>query len=176
MFGLTKPVSHGDRIGVLRMSSRYAEGADETVATTLQKDLRRELRAVGFDAFDARASYDDLSRGSVSHADYYVEVVSSDADNRSVGGGGAAIGRVAVDIDVVVSRVAAEIRVYDGRTLELVDRFDLRNRRTAVVPTGIGVGHRFVWAFIALPLVQYGQYRSAAHEIARQAAERIARR
>jgi hypothetical protein len=43
-----------------------------------------------------------------------------------------------------------------------------------VVPTEIGIGGRHVWAAIALPFIEYAQYRQAAHGVARDAAQRIA--
>jgi hypothetical protein len=66
------------------------------------------------------------------------------------------------------------MRLYDGRTLELIDRFDLRQRRTTLAPTGIGVGRMPFVGWIAVPLVQRAQYRAAAREVARDAADRIA--
>ena len=72
--------------------------------------------------------------------------------------------------------MAAEVRVYDGRTLNTIAQFDLHQHNTSVVPMGIGLGGRWTWAYFALPFMQYGQYRAAAHAVARQAAERIAGR
>src|SRR6266496_4011101 len=118
-FALTRSPQPGDRIGILRMSDRFSYGAEHTVANTLQNDLRRELRALGFDAFDAGITYDDLSRRGPSNADFYVEVVSSHAMNRPVGGVGTGAGSVAIEVAVVVARVAAELRLYDARTLDV---------------------------------------------------------
>ena len=175
-FALTRSPQPGDRIGILRMSDRFGYGAERTVANTIQNDLRRELRALGFDAFDARVTYDDLYRRGPADADFYVEVVSSHAANREIGGIGTGAGPIAVDVAIVVARVAAELRLYDGRTLDVIERYDLQKNNTAVVPTAIGVGGRSVWAAIMLPFVEYGQYRAAAREVAHQAALRIAGR
>jgi len=101
------------------MSYEFTYGAEQTVAKTVQTDLRHEL---------------------------------------------------------VLGEVAAEVRLYDGRTLNQIARYDLHKRNMAVVPMSIGIGGRSLSAWIALPFVQYGQYRAAAHEVARQAAERIAGR
>jgi hypothetical protein len=175
-FALTRSPQPGDRIGILRMSDRYGYGAEHTVANTLQHDLRRELRALGFDAFDTGMTYDELSRQGLPNADFYVEVVSSHAANREIGGIGTGAGPVAVEVAIVVARVAAELRLYDARTLDIIERYDLQKKNTAVVPTAIGVGGRSVWASIMLPFVQYGQYRAAAREVAHEAAARIAGR
>jgi hypothetical protein len=170
----TTVLRRGDRVGVLRMSERFEIASEETVARTIESDLPRVLRDHGFDAFDAHVTYDDVRRGDGPGAAYYVEVVGARAGDREAVGVGVGAENVYASIGVVVSRVAAEVRLYDGKTLELVDRWDLSKRSTAVVPTSVGIGGRFVWAAIALPFVHYGQYRSAAHDVARQAAERIA--
>jgi hypothetical protein len=171
----TAMLRRGDRIGVLRMSQRFDVAAEQTVADAIESRLPRALHDRGFDAFDTGRTYDDLRNGDAPEAAYYVEVVGARAGDREAAGVGVGAENVYAGIGVVVSRVAAEVRLYDGRTLELVDRWDLSKKSTAVVPTSVGIGGRFVWASIALPFVHYGQYRSAAHDVARQAAERIAR-
>ncbi len=175
-FALTQSPRPGDRIGVLRMSDRYTHGAEQTVAKTIQTDLRRELRDLGFDAYDARLTYDELSRHSLPAAEYFVEIISSHSMNHPVGGAGVGAGAVSVEVGVIVAEVAAAVRVYDGRTLNEIAHFDLRKSSAAIVPMGIGLGGRWSWAYVALPFMQYGQYRAAAHDVARQAAERIAGR
>jgi hypothetical protein len=173
-FALTQSPRPGDRIGVLRMTDRYTRGAEAAVAKTVQTALRHELRDLGFDAYDARLTFDELSRHSLPPAEYFVEVISGPSASNPVGGAGVGIRAVSVEVGVVVAEVAAEVRVYDGRTLNQIAQFDLRKNTTAVVPMGIGLGGRWSWAYIALPFIQYGQYRAAAHAVARQAAERIA--
>jgi hypothetical protein len=174
-FALTQPPRPGDRIGVLRMSDRYTHGAEQTVAKTVQTDLRRQLQVLGFDAFDTRLTYEELMRQDAPPAEFYVEIVSSHALNHPVAGAGVGAGAVSVDVGVVVAQVAAEVRVYDGR-MNRISQFDLHKNNTAFVPMGIGLGGRWTWAYFALPFIQYGQYRAAAHDVARQAAERIAGR
>jgi hypothetical protein len=175
-FALTQSPRPGDRIGILHMSDRNAHGAEQAVANSIQNDLRRELRDLGFDAYDVRLTYDELSRHSLPDAEYFVEIISSPSANHPVGGASVGAGAVSVEVGVVVAQVAAEVRVYDGRTLNPIAQFDLHKNNTAVLPMGIGLGGRFAWAYFALPFMQYGQYRAAAHAVARQAAERIAGR
>ena len=127
-------------------------------------------------AFDAGVTYDDLRRNDRGAADYYVEVISSRGGDHSVGGIGGGGGNIGIGVAVVVSRVAAELRLYDGRTLEQIDAIDLQKGRTGVVPASIGVGGRSFWAYIALLFMRYGEYRAAAHDVAEEAAERIAHR
>src|SRR5438067_3612385 len=112
-FALTQSPRPGDRIGVLRMSDGYSRGAEEAVAKTVQADLRRELRDLGFDAYDARLTFDELSRHSLPPAEYFVEIISSRSAN-PVGGAGVGVRAVSVEVGVVVAQVAAEVRVYDG--------------------------------------------------------------
>ena len=170
-FGLTKPLAPGVRIGVIRMPDEY-----ESLTRTIERNLCQELQARGFQSFDTGMTYDEMQRRGVPNADYYVEIGSSDAAGNTVGGVGTGIGSVFVDIAVIRAHVAAEVRLYDGRTLELVDRYDLRGSHTAAVPAGVGIGTRWLFASVALPFVRHAQYRAAAREIARDAADRIARR
>jgi len=147
---------------------------EQSVANTVQNALRRELRSLGFDAFDTRATFDSILRSGPVDADFYVEVVSADAAGRPLGGIGVGSGDLAVEVGVLVARVAAEVRLYDARTLKLVERYELQKKSTAVVPTGIGIGGRSIWASIFIPFAHYGQYRAAARDVAHQAAIRIA--
>lgn len=164
----------GDRIAVLRPQISDEYRGEERIARTISLYLQRELRHRGMDAFDAGITWDDLLREGKTDADYYVEVVASDAASSPVGGVGVGNRNVSVDVAVVVSRVAATLRLYDGRTLELIDTIDLRRNASAVMPTAIGVGQDRFSLWIALPFVQYSRYRAAARAVAHDAAEQIA--
>jgi hypothetical protein len=158
------------------MAEDFPGGPERVVARTLGNDLTSELSSRGFRAFQAKATYDDAQRGGAPEADYYVEVVSSRTSQRQTAAVAAAAGPVGVEVGVVVARVAAEVRLYDGRTFALLESYDLRQSSTAVGPTGVGLGTRSIWGYVMLPFMQYGQYRSAAHAVAREAATRIANR
>jgi hypothetical protein len=173
-FAIDASVKRGDRVGVLTTSERHAYDTERRIADAVQNYLRSELNARGFDAFRASETYDQLQREDRANADYYVEIVSSNGDSNMVGGGAIGSGPVVAEIGVVVARVAAEMRLYDGKTLELIDRFDLQQRKTTIAPTGIGVGRMPFVGWIAVPLVQRAQYRAAARSVARDAADRIA--
>ncbi len=164
----------GDRVAVLRPQLRDDYRGAESVARTVCHYLQRELRSRGLDAFDARLTYDDVVRDGRTDADYYVEVVSSDAAAAPVGGVGIGNRNVGVDVAVVISRVAATLRLYDGRTLELIDTLDLRRNSSALMPTAIGIGGDRVSLWLAIPFVQYSRYRAAARAVAQDAAEQIA--
>ena len=170
----TNVLRKGDRVAVLRMSEDFELRSERIVAGAIESGLPRELRKRGFDAVESRLTYDDLRRGDDGGAKYYVEVVSARAADRGVGEIGTAAANVYASVGVIVSRVAAEVRLYDGKTLELVDRWSLSRKSTSVQPTSVGVGGRSIFAAIALPFFQYGQYSNAASDIARDAAERIA--
>jgi hypothetical protein len=167
LFALT-PLPKGNRVGLLR--------ADDSVAKTIGSELLPELAARGFNAFDTRATFEDVQRGQGARADYYLEIVTSDATQHPVGGVGAAVGPAVVDMGIITSRVAAELRVYDGRTLELLDRYDLHDTKTGIAPTGVGLRGYAFFGYIALPFIQRHQYHAAAHEVAMQAADRFAHR
>ena len=163
----------GDRVEVLRPSLVESRGFEGSVANAVTRGLQRELRSRGIDAIESDHTFEDLQREARGDADYYVEVVSSDADGGPYGGIGVGGRNVAVDISVIVSRVAATLRLYDGRTLELIDEYDMQRRATAVLPTAIGVGGRHVGLWVALPFVQYARYRAAARAVAADAAQAI---
>jgi len=164
----------GNRIGVLRIAGHFNSHTERSVAGTIQGSLVGELKALKFDAFDAKVTYEELSKKNPGDADYYVEVLSGGADGHQAGNVGVGISHVAVQIGVVVAQVAAQVRVYDGHTLTELATFDLQKNNTAVVPTGIGFAGYPIFAAIALPIFQYGQYKMAAHQVAYEAALRIA--
>ena len=165
----------GDRIGVLRIAGHFDSHTARSVAGTIQGSLVGELKELKFKAFDAGITYDELAKkGPGDAADYYVEVISGGADGHQAGNVGVGISHVAVQIGVVVANVAAQVRVYDGHTLNELATFDLQKDNTAVVPTGIGFAGYPIFAAIALPIFQYGQYKMAAHQVAYEAALRIA--
>ena len=166
-------VPRGTRIAILEVSEKFDHEVEYSVARGIRTSLARELQSRGFDAFTVKATYENLE-DERRPADYYVEILSSDADNRPYGGVGIGAGNVGLEVSVVVAHVAARLRIYDGRTLDIIDTHRLTRGKTAVVPTAIGgaVGH--VYAFIALPFVRYSMYRSAEREVARASAALIA--
>ncbi|MBK5259014.1 MAG: hypothetical protein JJE51_05425 [Thermoanaerobaculia bacterium] len=155
----------GDRIGVI---------TNREVNEVVCGYLTTELRRLGFEAFRTSETIDDLAERNESEADYYVELVAGGTDNYSwggvdIGGDGAGVG-----IDVGTTFASARIQLYDGRTLELIDTFEVRKKTTAVGPSAIGIGGRHVGLWIAVPFVRYMRERSAIRAVAREAAQQIA--
>ena len=165
----------GNRIGVLITRDRYAErGAEAAMAASIGKYLRDELQKAGFDAFLTNVTYDDLSRNVTTAADYYIEVASSDTSGGTPAGIGVGGGPVAVDVSVVVAHVAAEVRLYDGRSLELIRTFELHQSRKGIAPTSISIGGGGVWGWFSIPIAEVVQFRRAAHAVAKDAATQVA--
>ena len=159
-----------DRIGVLAtedMEGRRDRGA------MVRSYLAGALRHRGLDAFNANYTYDELIRDGRSEADLYVELVG-DADERSYGGVGVGGNRGGVDLAVMRNYTSAWVRVYDGRTFQIIDTFDLSKESTALVPMAVGLGGRHVGLWVALPFVQYARHRAAARAVAGDAADLIA--
>ena len=164
----------GNRIGVLITSERYAQGPERAMAAEIGKYLRDELQKGGFDAFLMNVTYDQLSRNATEAADYYVEVTSSESSSGAKGGVGVDAGPVGVDISLVVAHVAAEVRLYDGRSLELIRRFELHQSKKGIAPTSIGIGGGNIFGWIAIPIADLVQFRRAAHAVAKDAATQVA--
>jgi hypothetical protein len=154
------------RIAVLRGESDVQQAVADA--------LRRELRTRGLDAFDAERTYDELRDSNADLADFYVEITGGDASTEDYGGIGISGRHGDVELGVVVSRLAAELRVYDGNTMELLATQNLSKRSTAVLPTSVGIGGRALYAFIALPFIERAQHRSVARAAAREAATLVA--
>jgi hypothetical protein len=163
------------KVGVLRIAHDF-RGADNAVAERVLDNLRSELRKRGFDAFDAQMTYEQLEQETVRNADYYVEILAPTNDSQSRGGVGVGGPYAGVSVEMLVARVAAEMQLYDGDTLETIAAEPLGAKTRGLMPTtlDIGVGGRSVWALIAVPLMRNAEYRMAAQAVARQAAEVVA--
>lgn len=163
----------GDRIAILQVT---AEGrpAEATVGQAMASYLRKNLRREGFDAFTISETFDSVQDEPRDDVDFYVEIAPWDADSNPYGGVGVNGPHAGVDIAVVSSRVAARIRVYDARTFHLLGSYDLTDRSTAIMPVGVGVGHRAIYGWVAMPFAQWMQYRRLTRRLAEDAAVRVA--
>jgi hypothetical protein len=160
------------RIGVLRVSGEY-DRTESSVANMVVRNLLTELRNRGLDAYDARLTYEEIAHGDGEDADYYVEILGAGGDAGSLGGLGIGTYDFGVSVDYVVSRVAAELRVYDGRTGGVVVSETLSKRKRAVMPTSVYLGGSRLFAAITVPFVQHAQFRSMSRSAARDAAQLV---
>jgi hypothetical protein len=154
------------KIGVLR--------GEADIERTVARELTRELRERGFDAFDARRTYDEAVQDGAAVADVYVEVVggSSAEDFGGIGVGGV---HAEASLAILVARVTGEVRIYDGETLEMIAGGPVERKSTALVPTGVGFGSRAFFAWLAVPVAERLQMRRVVRAAARQAALVVAR-
>jgi hypothetical protein len=151
------------RIGVLR------SGHD--IDPTMMRALVSELRGRGFDAFDAGLTYEELmDEEAVPIADYIVEIVGGEPLATGHGGVGVDGRHAGVDLGLVSSKVKAELIVYDGNTMKKIASIELSKRSTSLMPTGVGVGGGWLYAYVAIPFVERAQNRSVAKKAAREAA------
>ena len=153
------------RIGVLR------SGHD--IDPTMMRALVSELRGRGFDAFDAGLTYEELlDEEAVPIADYVVEIRGGEPLATGHGGIGVDGRHAGVELGIVSSRVKAELVVYDGATMEKLAASELAKRSTSLMPTGVGVGGGWLYAYVALPFIERAQNRSVVKKAAREAASR----
>lgn len=164
---------HPIRIALLAAPDHWVDRRDAQTADLMRNHLRSELRELGYDAFITGDRLTDLGRDERPEADYYLDVAGA-AGGYPVGGIAFPVGRSAgAEIGIVVSHVAASVNVYDGRTLDLVHTIDLQKRKTSVAPTAIGIGGRWFWAALAVPIVEWSQYRAGVRAVAHDAALQI---
>jgi len=171
----TSILYRGDRIGVLRMPERFDRASERAVSSAIEEELPSALHKQGFEAFDTQRTYDEARNGDAPAAAFYVEVVGAHTDGgNNAAGIDVGVNGVYTTVGLLVSHVAAEVRLYDGKTLALIDRWYLGEKNVTVAPTSISLASRFLFAELAMPLVRAGQSRNAAHDVAREAAARIA--
>src|SRR5688500_2389287 len=159
------------RVGVLREAGELLHH-DALVADSFHRFLRDELRDHGLDAFDVELTYAEAVDDGYADADYLIAIVSA-ADGADYGGVGFGGPHGGVELSLSVARVLAEVRIYDGRSYELIATEDLRKKSTAVLPTALAIGGRRSWLSLAVPIAQWAQYRNVARSVARDAASRI---
>lgn len=163
--------NRGDRVCVLQVE---AEGPfDARVAQAIRDRLQHALQQRGFHTFKTNAVLEDVRRNPDLAADYFVEVVSAGSAAHPAGGAAVGVGHVRIDVGMTVSRVGAVVRIYDGRTLELLHSRPLAREGLTVAPSGIGIGtyHASLWA--PLPFAAWARERSLVRAVAREAADAV---
>ena len=159
-----------DRIGILLSAGDFDSEGETVVEREVRRALREELAKRGFDVFDAELTLDEASRDGVAAADYLVEIAGGDPQSEEYGGLGIGSRHIDFTIGMIVSRVAADIRVYDAETMQVIATNNLSRKSSAVVPTSLGIGGSRVFAAVALPFFYRSQYRNVARAAARDAA------
>ena len=166
--------THPIRIALLAPPDRYIDRHDVQAAELVRNSLRGYLQNFGYDAFIVDERLADLQRDERPRPDYYVDVFGPGGGGYPVAGVGLPIGSGAgINLEVIVSHVAASVNIYDGRTLDLLQTLDLHKRSTAVAPSAVAFGGRAFWGLIAVPFVEWAQYRSGIRAVARDAAREI---
>jgi hypothetical protein len=160
------------RIGIVRAEGTHRLDRDAHIQNAVRESLRKELRLRGFDAFTSESTLEQIERAGERSADVYVEI-AGDVETEDYGGIGVSGRHADVSIGILVSHVAADVRIYDGRTLELIATDSLSKRSTAVLPTSVGFGDHGLFAVIALPFLERAQVRSVARACAREMASRV---
>jgi hypothetical protein len=163
----------GNRVTLLQAPLYNAGNAELQLARNLRHRLVSELRGRGFEAVDSERTYADVQNEGRAVSGLYVEIAPSDVDSSATGAVAIDTRGAGVDLAMIVSRIAAELRVYDGRTFELIAKRHLSHQNVSVVPTGIGAGSYRLSVWFALPFVQYARYRAAAGAVVREAVEEI---
>jgi hypothetical protein len=133
--------------------------------------LRDELRSRGMDAYDTGLTYEEVADGKGDQADYYVEIIGTDADSISYAGLDIGSWDAGVSVDLVVSHVAGELRLYDGSSGKLVISENLKKRKHTLMPTSVYLGGSRVFAALTVPFVQHAQMKSVTRSAARDAAQ-----
>lgn len=157
--------THPIRIALLAPANRYLDRRDAQASDLIRSQVQNELRDFGYDVF---ITSDDRPR-----ADYSVDILGPGGGGYPVAEIGLPLGRGGIDFAVIVSHVAASVNVYDGRTFELLHALDLHKKSTTVAPSAIAIGGRPFWAVIAVPFVEWAQYRSGVRAVAHDAARAI---
>ena len=165
------------RIGVLHTGDGWADASYDTAAAAIEREIALQLHDRGLEAWETHQTLRDAYQDRVGQADLYISG-GGDARFRELGDLDVSGPHTVGSLGLVISKCAAEVRVYDGGTLALVDHFQLSHRRWAVVPTSLGLhNRRFVaLAISVIPIVQHLQYRSAIRGVAEEAVQRIASR
>lgn len=170
-FDPQNPVTN--RITLLQAPAYDASDFELQITRNVRERLLGELRARGFAAVDSALTYDEAQRTGAQVSGLYVEIAPSDFHAHATGDVAVRARSVGVDVAMLVSCVAAELRVYDGRTFALIAKRHLSREDVSVVPAGIGAGSYRVAVWLALPIVQHARYRAAANGVVRDAAAEI---
>ena len=160
------------RIGVMRFAERGYETARS--GDVLLRALVDELQERGFEAIDPGVDEHDLLRGDVPAADFWIELAPGDGGRAEAFGEVHAGSRNAgVSVGLGVTRLAAEVRIYEGDSLAMVASRAV-SRNATFAPASIGIGPRNFFGFFGFSLFEGAQKRRLARGVAREAAALLA--
>jgi len=161
-------------IALLDLAPRYEMRVDAFDA--MRGALKLALDRHGFDAYETNIRYDDLQRSRSGNSDYYLEIIGSEREVHSNGGGGVGVGPLDVGVSAVKNRHFLELRVYDGNTLEVLRTYQLDASSTSLVPSLLGVrGYNFFVSLFLAPWTDRAHAQRAIDAVAGEAAWRITR-
>lgn len=161
-------------IALLDLSPRYEMRVDAFGA--MRDSLKVSLTRHGFDAYTTSDRYEEIERFRDGNADYYLEIIGSEREAHSNGGGGVGVGPVDVGVTAVKNRHFLELRVYDGRSLDVLRTYQLDASTTSLVPSLLGVrGYNFFVSLFVAPWTDRAQAQHTIDRVTREAAARITR-
>jgi hypothetical protein len=161
-------------IALLDLAPRYEMRVDAFGA--MRDSLKAALSRHGFDAYNTAERYEELERFKSGNADYYLEIIGSEREAHSNGGGGVGVGPLDVGVETVKNRHFLEVRVYDGHSLEVLRTYQLDASSTSLVPSLLGVrGYNFFVSLFLAPWSDRAHAQRAIDAVAGEAAWRITR-
>jgi hypothetical protein len=173
----------GDRIAILAVPHDAERRTGDDLSELIARVTARRLEKEGFETVVLPRSVEEMVADNLREvvgAAWIVEIVWSDSRSRTWGAGGVGSGVgdgvVGGDIAVVTAWLRADVNFYDGRTLEMLNRYELDSRATTPTLNGVTLGGRWSWLWVALPWGQRYPYQRAAAALAIQINERIAPR
>jgi hypothetical protein len=165
---------HPPRMALLDLAPRYEMRVDAFGA--MRDSLKAALERHGFDAYTTADHYEDLARFKSGNADYYLEIIGSEREAHSRGGGGVGVGPVDVGVTAVKNRHFLALRVYDGYTLDVIRTYEIDAATTSLVPSLLGIrGYNFFMSLFVAPWGDHHQAQRTIDAVAREAASRITR-
>ena len=161
-------------MALLDLAPRYEMQVDAFGA--MRDSLKLALLNHGFDAYKTIDRYDDLTRFATGNAGYYLEIIGSEREAHSRGGGGVGVGPLDVGVTAVKNRHFLELRIYDGHSLDVLRTYQLDASNTSLVPSILGVrGYNFFVSLFIAPWTDRSQAQHTIDTVAREAARRITR-
>jgi hypothetical protein len=138
--------------------------------------LKVALGKHGFDVYKTADHYDDLVESKSGNADYYLEIVGNEHEEHPLADGQVGVGPVAVGVTAVKNRHFLELRVYDGRTLEMLRSYQFNGSNTTVMQRFVGLyGYEFMVSVFTAPWTNRRVAQQAVDLVANDAATHITR-